>query len=130
MIKQESRLWFLSLRSKLGSSVRISLFSGGERETERAGTGPEVLGGLGGDVGEELHLDAAGRNGADGDVEENDGVLGVGWPLVPLHRHRRRRSRRSNQSVAISAVGIIVRSSPRSHCEDRERERALASCYR
>lgn len=54
---------------------------------------PEVLRGLGGDVGEELHLDAAGGDGPDGHVEEHHGVLRVRRPLVPLNRRRRRRRR-------------------------------------
>lgn len=63
--------------------------------------GPEVFGGFGGDVGEELHLDPASGDGADGNVEEDDGILGVRRPEMPLHRRRywrrcrwRRRHRR------------------------------------
>lgn len=58
-----------------------------QRERERVmrkGAWPKVLSGLGGDVSEELHLDAAGGNCADGDVEEDDGVLGVWRSLMPI----------------------------------------------
>lgn len=47
--------------------------------------GPEVFGGFGSDIGEELHLDAASGNVTDGYVEEDDWVLWVGRPHVPLH---------------------------------------------
>ena len=40
--------------------------------------GAEVFGGLGHEVGVELHDDAAGGLAADGDVEVDAGVLGVG----------------------------------------------------
>lgn len=46
---------------------------------------PEVLGRFGSDVGEELHLDTAGRNASDGYVEEDDGVFSIWGPLMPLH---------------------------------------------
>jgi len=59
---------------------------------------PEVFGGFRGDVGEELHLDPASGDGADGDIEEDDGVLRVRGPQMPLHRRcsgtRRCRRRR------------------------------------
>lgn len=47
---------------------------------------PEIFGGFGGDIGEELHLDAAGGDVTDGDVEEDDRILWVRRPHVPLHR--------------------------------------------
>lgn len=54
-----------------------------ERENEWR---PEIFGGFGGKVGEDFHLDTTGGNGADGDIEEDDGVFRVWGPLVPLHR--------------------------------------------
>lgn len=50
---------------------------------------PEISGSLGGDVGEELHLDATGGDGANGDVEEHDRILWVRRPHVPLHSSQR-----------------------------------------
>lgn len=44
---------------------------------------PEVFSSFGGDVGEELHLDTTGGDGADGDVEEDDRILRVRRPQVP-----------------------------------------------
>jgi hypothetical protein len=64
---------------------------------------PEVLGGLGGDVSEEFHLDAAGGDGPYGHVEEHHRVLRVRRPLVPLHRGRRGRRRRGTRGDGRSA---------------------------
>lgn len=46
---------------------------------------PEIVGGFRGDIDEELHLNPAGGDGPDGDVEEYDRIFGVGRPQVPLH---------------------------------------------
>lgn len=47
---------------------------------------PEIFSRFGGDVGEKLHLNATGGDGADGDVEEDNRVFRVWRPLMPLHR--------------------------------------------
>lgn len=47
---------------------------------------PEILGRLGGDVCEQLHLDPPSRYRPDSDVEEDDRVLRVRRPQVPIHR--------------------------------------------
>lgn len=46
---------------------------------------PEILRGFRGNVREELHLDSSGGDSSDGDVEEDDWILRVWRPLMPLH---------------------------------------------
>lgn len=65
--------------------IRNETTAYGEEKEDGERNMPEVFGGFGGDVGEELHLDAAGGDGTDGDVEEDDWVLGVRGTHVPLH---------------------------------------------
>lgn len=73
--------------------------------TQRKNRTPEVLGGLGGYVREELHFDATSWNAADGDIEEYDGVFRVRRALMPLHRHRRRNRRRCHRCVCVGPCG-------------------------
>lgn len=50
---------------------------------------PEIFSTKRDDVGEELHLDPTSRQAANGDIEEDDRVLGIGWSQMPFQSHSR-----------------------------------------